>query len=630
MTIEYELVEHLTLPSLVTRVNALIEVPGGGGGGDGTRQKMVILSDGQSNAGANVLALDWSADLQPNFKGEWLGTSFTTPATAFTAPDTSKINFPRAVVNHLARLFPQADWYLVTCSVSGLSIDHWTRGIQYRLDSTTTAAGDPGSGYIRLNSATPALATQAYVSERDIFGNLRPAALNLRSTTMRIESEADPAVFYQYTVPSYTTDVLNPTWRTITPLTAPTSAGTIADEALVRFKGGDDMRVIEDANIPAALAALGKTAFDYVYRWQGESDSAYGNTYYRTDSAEWIQRWRTKGYITEATQIAIMGCTSTAISGEASRDIFNSELQAVTTGDPDRRTFVNSAAVSTTFWDPSGSHLHPTAAGYLLVGQLAAESTFLGWGRKIQQGLVSNLATGQVILRDGSETIPAYGFLSNPNVGPRYLAGGTAYFGTDAIPGLWLLPGTLQMNREGGSSVILLSAESNTEITEARYTPDASPPIMRLQKSRGTIASPAAVVANDVIAFFDVRARGATTLVTSGRMKFTVTEPTPSDAAMATAFSLQLSALGGNTLGDTLMVSRDAGMAWALSTQIMFDQNRLFRARIYTVGTLPTAGTQGRIAAVSDATTPTYLGALTGGGAVKCQVYDNGTAWVSC
>ena len=49
----------------------------------------------------------------------------------------------------------------------------------------------------------------------------------------------------------------------------------------------------------------------------------------------------------------------------------------------------------------------------------------------------------------------------------------------------------------------------------------------------------------------------------------------------------------------------------------------------YTVATLPAAGTQGRRAWVTDALAPTFLGALTGGGAVVCPVFDNGTAWVS-
>lgn len=49
----------------------------------------------------------------------------------------------------------------------------------------------------------------------------------------------------------------------------------------------------------------------------------------------------------------------------------------------------------------------------------------------------------------------------------------------------------------------------------------------------------------------------------------------------------------------------------------------------YTVSTLPAAGTAGRRAYVTDATAPTFLGALTGGGAVVCPVFDNGTAWVA-
>ena len=37
----------------------------------------------------------------------------------------------------------------------------------------------------------------------------------------------------------------------------------------------------------------------------------------------------------------------------------------------------------------------------------------------------------------------------------------------------------------------------------------------------------------------------------------------------------------------------------------------------------------GATAYVTDATAPTYLGTLTGGGAVVCPVFYNGTAWVS-
>ena len=48
----------------------------------------------------------------------------------------------------------------------------------------------------------------------------------------------------------------------------------------------------------------------------------------------------------------------------------------------------------------------------------------------------------------------------------------------------------------------------------------------------------------------------------------------------------------------------------------------------YTVATLPAAGTQGRRSWVTDALAPVFLAAPTGGGAVVCPVFDNGTAWV--
>ena len=49
----------------------------------------------------------------------------------------------------------------------------------------------------------------------------------------------------------------------------------------------------------------------------------------------------------------------------------------------------------------------------------------------------------------------------------------------------------------------------------------------------------------------------------------------------------------------------------------------------YTVATLPTVGTQGRRAWVTDALAPVFLSAVVGGGAVVCPVFDNGSTWVA-
>jgi hypothetical protein len=55
------------------------------------------------------------------------------------------------------------------------------------------------------------------------------------------------------------------------------------------------------------------------------------------------------------------------------------------------------------------------------------------------------------------------------------------------------------------------------------------------------------------------------------------------------------------------------------------------KLKSYIVATLPTcdAGAEGSLAYVTDATAPTYNGALTGGGSVKVPVFCNGAAWTA-
>jgi len=83
---------------------------------------------------------------------------------------------------------------------------------------------------------------------------------------------------------------------------------------------------------------------------------------------------------------------------------------------------------------------------------------------------------------------------------------------------------------------------------------------------------------------------------------------------LVTAPSLTKALLSATTDGKTLVTKE-----WA-STSIGKDS--------YIVSTLPT-GVLGDRAIVTDATAPTYLGALTGGGVIKCPVWHNGTSWVS-
>lgn len=49
----------------------------------------------------------------------------------------------------------------------------------------------------------------------------------------------------------------------------------------------------------------------------------------------------------------------------------------------------------------------------------------------------------------------------------------------------------------------------------------------------------------------------------------------------------------------------------------------------FTVATLPAAGTQGRVAYVTDSLAPAFLATVVGGGAIITTVFDNGTNWVA-
>lgn len=92
------------------------------------------------------------------------------------------------------------------------------------------------------------------------------------------------------------------------------------------------------------------------------------------------------------------------------------------------------------------------------------------------------------------------------------------------------------------------------------------------------------------------------------------------------------SGVGGSIIFQTAAANSGGGATVqnTLATAMVIDSVKTVRLGTgYTVATLPAAGTAGRRTYVTDATAPTFLGALIGGGAVVCPVFDNGTAWVS-
>ena len=95
----------------------------------------------------------------------------------------------------------------------------------------------------------------------------------------------------------------------------------------------------------------------------------------------------------------------------------------------------------------------------------------------------------------------------------------------------------------------------------------------------------------------------------------------------------------GTTSGTAFTVTPDTSGQLVVQTNgsttaltIDTSQNATFvgwvKMPVYTVATLPTAGTAGRRAFVSNALTPVVLSAVVGGGALTVPVFDNGTTWI--
>jgi hypothetical protein len=126
-----------------------------------------------------------------------------------------------------------------------------------------------------------------------------------------------------------------------------------------------------------------------------------------------------------------------------------------------------------------------------------------------------------------------------------------------------------------------------------------------------------------------------TTTVTGTYPNFTITS---NDAYVGTVTSVSgAGTVNGITLTGTVTSSGNLTLGGTLSGVDLTSQvtgvlpvanGGNGAGAAYTVATLPTAGTQGRRAWVTDALAPAFGAAPVGGGAVVIPVFDNGTAWI--
>jgi hypothetical protein len=152
--------------------------------------------------------------------------------------------------------------------------------------------------------------------------------------------------------------------------------------------------------------------------------------------------------------------------------------------------------------------------------------------------------------------------------------------------------------------------------------------------------------------FVRLRATGTEQSIYASSNTLTMGISTATNGATATAHTLKApnatgtTSTGGNltiaggtgtSAGGSVIISTAATTTQATAVTVNKDGVTTFAKPpvlpVYTVATLPATAAAGMVqgahAVVTDATAPTYLGALTGGGAVVCPVFYNGTAWVS-
>ncbi len=187
-----------------------------------------------------------------------------------------------------------------------------------------------------------------------------------------------------------------------------------------------------------------------------------------------------------------------------------------------------------------------------------------------------------------------------------------------------------------GGEVLNVSNEGTvTRILFDNYFSGAGGNPFTFRKARGTAAAPSNLMNGDQMINLQARGYGATAYGVSAIFTALATE-TWTDAAWGTKMEFSTTPNGSVTavvhltllenhvrLGNTNVIDLQMGGA-----NTVIDSERLFRLRSYTVATLPTPGTAGRMAWASNCRVFNGAGVQEGAGAgTGGLVTDNGTAW---
>lgn len=163
-----------------------------------------------------------------------------------------------------------------------------------------------------------------------------------------------------------------------------------------------------------------------------------------------------------------------------------------------------------------------------------------------------------------------------------------------------------------------------------RYSDASTGPVFFGRKARGSLATPTTVLSGDTLMGFRGYGYNGSAFV-SGSSGVAFLLEAAENWVAGTSYGTQIrfftTANGSTANSERAGITNAGEIAMGGLSNIVIDANRLHRLRQYTVATLPTVGTAGRLAAVTDANAPTYNATVAGGGAVNIPVYDNGANW---
>ena len=325
----------------------------------------VILGTGQSNMQFSF-AMNWS----PNARAKHWNNDIqvdTSVGNAYTALPSDSMGVAFKYAHNIAQADASKDVYLIRCAKGGMDLECWVGGSQYTLDYAST-----GNGKVYLNNPNPALATAMWLSNRDVFGaGHRRTGSNIQPGDY-IWVKQGSAVF-QYQINSGSDEVAGGgVVSTTINFTCVASTGTLTAGSAVQVERQPRFLNMIEQNVPAALAAAGKSTVDIVLWWQGESDSEL-NTRYEIDFNFVMSYLSGKPWWGANTKVIICGINSTGNNGFPYCDPFNVRLANLVNGYSNRYFCATAQSLPSNRWLDVW---HLTAQGYSDAGDILFNNVY--------------------------------------------------------------------------------------------------------------------------------------------------------------------------------------------------------------------------------------------------------------